>query len=213
MLRRLRVLPFLACIVTCLAIAGPKKKNLLPASVLSAHTVLVLIDPQAGTSLDAPLANKTAQEDVEKALMKWGRLTPVMETQTADLLIIVRKGSGKLVQPTVGGLPTNNRPVVGEASDTDIRVGAQQGHPLPQDGPASGPDPTQSQETKPHPQADVGAADDMFVVYQGHVDRPLDQPSLWRYSATDALHSPDVPAVEKFRKAVEEAEKQQKGKP
>jgi hypothetical protein len=61
-----------------------------------------------------------------------------METQTADLLIIVRKGSGKLVQPTVGGLPTNNRPVVAEASDTDIRVGAQQGHPLPQDGPASG---------------------------------------------------------------------------
>jgi hypothetical protein len=213
MLRRLHVLPLLVCVVTCLAIAGPKKKNLLPSSVLSAHTVLVLIDPQAGTSSDAPLANKTAQEDVEKALMKWGRLTPVMETQTADLLIIVRKGSGKLVQPTVGGLPTNNRPVVAEASDTDIRVGAQQGHPLPQDGPASGPDPTQSQETKPHPQADVGAADDTFIVYQGHVDRPLDQPSLWRYSATDALHSPDVPAVEKFRKAVEEAEKQPKAKP
>jgi hypothetical protein len=49
-----------------------------------------------------------------------------METQTADLLIIVRKGSRKLVQPTVGGLPTNSRPVVAEASDTHIRVGAQQ---------------------------------------------------------------------------------------
>jgi len=119
------------------------------------------------------------------------------------------------VEPTVGGLPTNNRPVVAEASDTDIRVGAQQGHPLPQDGPASGPDPTQSQDPKsqPHPQADVGAADDMFVVYQGHVDHPLEQPSVWRYSASAALHSPDVPAVEKFRKAIEEAEKQQKAKP
>jgi hypothetical protein len=94
MLRRLHVLPLLVCVVTCLAIAGPKKKNLLPSSVLSAHTVLVLIDPQAGTSSDAPLANKTAQEDVEKALMKWGRLTPVMETQTADLLIIAAKAHG-----------------------------------------------------------------------------------------------------------------------
>ena len=26
--------------------------------------------------------------------------------------------------------------------------------------------------------ADAGAADDMFVVYQGHVDRPLDQPAV-----------------------------------
>ena len=65
-----------------------------------------------GTSTTAPMPNKTAQEDVEKALMKWGRFTPVLDTQTADLLITVRKGSGKIVQPTIGGLPTNDRPVI-----------------------------------------------------------------------------------------------------
>jgi hypothetical protein len=208
MLRRLCVLPLLFSVIVCLAIAGPKKKSSLPAPVLNARTILVLIDPQAGTSVEAPLANKTAQEDVEKALIKWGRLTPVMEAKTADLVITVRKGSGKLVEPTIGGLPTNNRPVIGQASDTSIRVGAQQGQPPP----VGGPDMTQPQDTRPHPQTDVGAADDMFVVYLGQVDRPLDSAAVWRYSSVDGLRSPDVPAVEKFRKAIEEAEKQ-KAKP
>jgi hypothetical protein len=56
--------------------------------------------------MTSPLASKTAQEDVEKALTKWGWLAPVMETQTADLVITVRKGSGRIVEPTIGGLPT-----------------------------------------------------------------------------------------------------------
>jgi hypothetical protein len=68
------------------------------------------------------------------------------------------------------------------------------------------------QDTTPHPQVDVGA-DDMLVVYPGHVDHPLDQPSVWRYSAADALDSPDVPAVDEFRKAIEQTEQQQKSKP
>lgn len=165
--------------------------------------VLVLIDPEAGTSLDAPLANKTAQEDVEKAFMKWGRLTPVMDTCTADLVITVRKGSGKLVQPTIGGVPTNDRPVTVQATDNTVRIGAQQGRDsgIEQSGPP---------DTGPHPQVEVGAAEDMMVVYQGHVDQPLEQPAVWRYTPPGALQSPDVPAVEKRRMAIAEAEKQQK---
>jgi hypothetical protein len=206
MLRRIALLLLLIVAITAAAIAGPKKKSTLPPTVLSAQTVLVLIDPQAGTSIASPLANKTAQEDVEKALMKWGRLKPVMEAQTADLVITVRKGSGKVVDPTIGGLPTNDRPVVGEATDTSIRVGGQQGR-------APEMAQTSPQSTSPHPQADIGAADDMFVVYQGQVDHPLERPAVWRFSSEDALSSPDVPAVQKFRKAIEEAEKQQqKGK-
>src|SRR6059036_3068618 len=112
MLVRIRVLSLLILVFSSLGIAGDKKKIVLPAYVLKARTVVVLIDPNAGTSLTSPLANKTAQEDVEKALMKWGRFAPVMDTQTADLVITVRKGSGKIVQPTIGGLPTNDRPVV-----------------------------------------------------------------------------------------------------
>ena len=118
MIVHMRVLLLIVLLSTSLAIAGNKKKPLLPAYVLKARTVVVLIDPNAGTSLASPLANKTAQEDVEKALMKWGRFAPVMDTQTADLVITVRKGSGKIVQPTIGGLPTNDRPVVVQSRPT-----------------------------------------------------------------------------------------------
>src|SRR5258708_7915837 len=79
MIVRMRALLLLVLLFASLAIAGDKKKNLLPAYVLRARTVLVLIDPDAGISATSPLANKTAQEDVEKAIMKWGRLTPVMD--------------------------------------------------------------------------------------------------------------------------------------
>src|SRR5215467_2037026 len=85
---RLRVVLPLVVLCTSLALDG-KDKQLLPAYVLSAQTVLVLIDPDAGTPMNAPLANKTAQDDVEKALMKWGRLRPVMDGYTADLVITV----------------------------------------------------------------------------------------------------------------------------
>ena len=71
MIVRMRVLLLIVLLSTSLAIAGNKKKPLLPAYVLKARTVAVLIDPNAGTSVTSPLANKTAQEDVEKALMKW----------------------------------------------------------------------------------------------------------------------------------------------
>jgi hypothetical protein len=64
---------------TSLAIAGNKKRILVPDYVLRAPTVRVVIDPDAGTSMKSPQANKTAQDDVEKALMKWGRLSPVIE--------------------------------------------------------------------------------------------------------------------------------------
>ena len=206
MLVRIRVPLVLMFLLTSLTIAGNKKKVSLPAYVLKAHTVLVLIDPNAGINMTSPLANKTAQEDVEKALMKWGRLTPVMDTQTADLVITVRKGSGKIVQPTIGGMPTNDRPVIVQPTDTGIRVGGQKGRP---------PDATQPppQDTSPHPQTEVGPSEDMFVVYEGHVDGPLERAPAWRYINKNALHSPEVPAVAEFRKMIEEAEKQQKTKP
>ena len=206
MINRMRVLLAIVLISTSLAFAGNKKKPSLPAYVLKARTVLVLIDPNAGTPMTSPLANKTAQEDVEKALMKWGRLTPVMDTQTADLVIVVRKGSGKIVQQTVGGLPTNDRPVVVQPTDSGIRLGGKQGRAPGSTDPAP-------QDTRPSPQTEIGPSEDMFVVYEGHVDGALDRAPAWRYMTKDALHSPNVPAVEEFRKAIEEREKQQKSKP
>ena len=206
MLVRMRVLLLPVLIFTSLAIADDQKKNLLPAYILKARTVLVLVDPEAGTSTTSPLANRTAQEDVEKALMKWGRLTPVLDTQTADLVITVRKGSGRIVQPTIGGEPTNDRPVIVQPTDSGIRIGLQQGRPT---------DTTQTapQDRKPYPKTEVGHSEDMFVVYEGRVDGPLDRAPAWRYMTKDALHSPNVPAVAEFRKIIEEAEKLQKAKP
>ncbi len=207
MLFRMRALLCLLLLFTSLAVADKKKKIVLPPYVLAARTVVVLIDPNTGISPASPLANKTAQEDVEKALMKWSRLNPVLDTQTADLVIIVRKGSGKIVQPTIGGAPTNDRPVIVQQTDNAIRIGAQQGRQPRSTDPAP-------QDTRPHPQAEVGPSEDMFTVYEGHTVAAFDQQApAWRYLAKDGLHSPNVPAVAEFRKLVDEAEKQQKTKP
>ncbi|MGC1486073.1 MAG: hypothetical protein WA789_19970 [Candidatus Acidiferrum sp.] len=202
---RVRVFLSVVLLLTCLTIAEGKKKPLLPASVLRAHTVIVLIDPDAGIPVNAPLANTTAQDDVEKAIMNWGRLSLAQTVSTADLVITVRKGNGKLVQQTIGGVPTNDRPVVVQPTDNGIHIGGQQGHPpdIPQ---------VDSGNTSAHPQTEVGPSEDMFIVYEGGPGNTLDRPVAWRYVAKNALHSPDVPAVDAFRKAIEEAEKQQQKK-
>jgi len=41
----------------------------------------------------------------------------------------------------------------------------------------------------------------------GERENPLDSPPVWRDIAKDALRSPNVPAVDQFRKAVDETEK------
>ena len=190
-----------------LGIAANDKKPTVPLYVLRAETVLVMIDPNTGTSATDPLANQKARDEVEKALMKWGRFRLAMNAGVADLIIVVRKGTGKAVQPTIGGLPTNDRPVIVQPTDSGIRLGGQRGRPV-------GSTDRTAQDTHPGPQVEVGAAEDMFVVYHGGGgDNPLDSPPAWRYSTKNALKSPDVPAVAEFRKAIEEAEKQQKNKP
>ena len=189
-----------------LALANGDKKATLPAYVLRAETVIVLVDPDAGVSPSAPLANQKAREDVEKALMKWGRFRLVLDAGSADLVIIVRKGSGKVVQPTIGGVPTNDRPVIVQPTDSGIRLGGQKGRSAGSTDPAP-------QDAKPAPQIEAGTPDDMFVVYPGGAGDPLSRPAIWRYINKDSLKSPSVPAVAEFRKAIEETEKQQKSKP
>jgi hypothetical protein len=195
-------------LASSLALAANDKKPVLPAYVLRAETVFVLIDPDAGTSPASPQANQKARDDVEKAIMKWGRFRMVIEPGSADLIVVVRKGSGKVVQPTIGGLPTNDRPVVVQPTDSGIRLGGQKGRPPGSTDPAP-------QDTHPAAQIEAGATDDMFVVYRGGTGNPLDGPAAWRYMNKDALKSPSVPAVSEFRKAIEDAEKQlqQKKKP
>ena len=204
---RIRVWLTGVLLLISLAASADKKKNLLPVTVLKARTVLVLIDPDAGISVSDPAANKTARDDVEKAIMKWGRLLPVLDGQNPDLIIVVRKGQGKLVEPTIGGVPNDNdRPVVLQPTDNGIRLGGQRGRP---------PDAVQGAppDTGAHPKLEAGPREDLFVLYAGGVDKPLDHPPLWRYVAKDALRSPGVPAVAEFRKLLEETEKEGKSKP
>lgn len=176
------------------------KKEILPDYVLNARTVLVVIEPDAGVSASNPNENRTAQEDVEKALMNWGRFKPVLSAIDADLVISVRRGHGKAVNNTIGGVP-NNRPVIMQPTDSGIRLGGQHGTPPPVT--ADSPPPS-----GPHPQTEIGPTEDTFIVYRGKIDHPLDNAPVWRYTAKDALSSPSVPAVAQFQKAIDQTEKE-----
>ena len=207
----LRKLLAVTAIILCSALASAKKKAILPADVLRARTVLVIVDPTAGVDVKDPNANRAARADVEKALDQWGRFTLVQEGFTADLVITVRKGNGKLIQPTIGGTPINGTPPVsGGTTSTPTQITTRAAVRL---GPGSPNDPSSAgtQPSTPEPQIEAGSPQDMFVVYRGSMDpnwSPLDAPAVWRYSGKDALASPSVPAVDAFRKLIAESEKE-----
>jgi hypothetical protein len=207
---RLVLLAFLLSVISLATVA--KKKPQVPDYILKAQTVCVIIDPDAGTSLNDPFANKTAQDDVEKAIMSWHRYSLVQEPGRADLVIVIRKGANKPVDRTIGNLPTNDRPVTVQQTDNAIRIGGQQGR-----APGS-PNQTMPQDTRPEQQTEVGTAvaQDSFVVYgPGNMDmghspgsQMGDRNVGWRSMGKNILKSPEVPAVSDFRKAIEETEKQ-----
>ncbi|SRR6266496_441509 len=199
---RLFSLVLLAALLSLSASGKDKKKSTFPEYILRATTVLVVISADAGEPLDQPMANTTARENVEKALMNWGRFQLVPDGGDSDLVIAVRTGSGKMMRPTMKGGPIDNRPGVAQPTDGGIRIGAQQGHP-PLNDPGMGP------QGGPRISNEVGPSEDMFEVYRGGVVDPLDSPAVWRYVAKDCLRPPQVSAVEEFRKAIAEAEKPQ----
>jgi len=63
-------------------------------------------------------------------------------------------------------------------------------------------------DQRPRPQAEIGsaAADDSFVVYMGKIQDPLNSSPVWRLTEKNALKPHNVPAVDAFRKAVDDAE-------
>jgi hypothetical protein len=182
------------CLLATLGFAKDKKKTILPTYVLRAQTVAVIIDPNAGFTVDDPQANRTAQRDVESALLSWGRYNPIQQTNTADLIVVVRKGNGRMVNDTIHDPRQNNRPGSVIPADNGASISGQEG-PRGQ----SNPEVT--------PQMEIGQSEDSFLVYEGGGDRPLDRAPVWRYLAKDGLMTPGVPAVDAFRKAVADAEK------
>jgi hypothetical protein len=204
----------MALVVMLAGMASAKKKEkvYLPDHVLKAQTVLVVILPDSGGEpVNDPFANRKAQEDVEKAFMKWGRYRLALDASTADLVIGVRKGTGQAASPTINGGPvdTDRRPATVETTDNQIRIGAQQGRPpsTTQEGDASGMGGQNAPNDRPHMGMEVGARDDTFMVFLGGVPYPVDNAPVWKHIAKDGLKAPGVAAVEQFRKAVEESEK------
>jgi hypothetical protein len=177
----------------------------LPNYVLQAQTVAVVVMPDAGESVTDPAANRTAELNVEKALLQWGRYRLIPDALTADLIVAVRKGHAG--GPAVSSAPIDTRPVIFQPSPGTIYVGGQQGAP-PDLTQRPGPEPP-----KPTISHEAGTAEDTFELFLGGVEYPLDTAPIWRYMAKDALDAPEVRAVEQFRKAVADSEKQQKQKP
>jgi hypothetical protein len=121
----------------------------------------------------------------------------------ADLVIVVRKGDKQAMNPTVDGQSPNDRPVILQGTDNTIRIGGQQGR-SPDAAQNGGP-----LSPKPGMGGEIGPTEDLFSVYVGRTEDALKRGPLWRYAGKDALKSPKVPAVAEFKKAVDEAVKQQ----
>jgi hypothetical protein len=187
------------------AFAKDKSKTPLPSYVLHARTIAVLVDPSAGVSIDDPQANHVAQKDVEASLLRWGRFEPLLDAQTADLIIVVRKGHVHPVDDTISDSRQNSRAGGVNPTDNGVALGAQRGRTP--GNLSSVPDAGSNTPDFPHPQTEIGDTDDSFLVFQGGVPNPLGNPPIWRYLTKDALHSHDVPAVDQFRKAIAETEK------
>ncbi len=198
------VLSAAALLLVCVAAdAKSKKKVLLPTEVLQARTVLVLVDPNAGVALDDPSANRIARSNVENALRQWGRYSETFDMSFADLIVVVRKGSGKMAQGTIAGVPMNN-----PTMSTQPTVPGSDSPGGGSNVPFGDPSRSKGQIQGPHPQMEVGSSEDSYAVYLCHRDNPLDSSAIWRYDAKDGLESPEAPAVERFRKLVLEAEQQ-----
>ena len=209
---RIAVAALALLLLVPVANAKSKKKPVLPDYVLNAHSVLVIIHPDAGEPLNNPTANQTARENVEKALSEWGRFHLVMSAQNADLVIAVRKGHS--AGPAIGGAPGDDRPVIYQPSDTGVRIGGQQGRsPDLTDPGLSRSADGRSADRGPHVKNEIGPAEDILEVYRGGGEYPLDSPAVWRYMAKNSLNQPSVSAVEQFRTAINESEKQRPQKP
>ena len=215
---RFSTLLMMSLLVAVPALAKGKDKT-LPVYILTAHTVAVIVEPTAGIDSQDPRANQVAQKDVETALLNWGRFQTVMGTVEADLIIVIRKGNGRLAEATISDPRQNDRAGVINPTDNGIGIGAQHGTQPPL---SDGSQPQYPQGKTPRnqpssqisqPELEVGGVEDSFMVFDGKVQRPLDGAPGWRYVAKDGLNPHGVPAVDEFRKAVAAAEKAAAKKP
>ena len=111
--------------------------------------------------------------------------------------------------PTISNAPADNRPVIIQSTDENVRVGGQKG----QSPDATDPSLGAPANRDPRIGAEWGSSDDTLEIYRGGIEHPLATAPLWWYMAKNALREPQLTAVEQFRRAVEESEKQRQQKP
>lgn len=200
----------LASVVLVSAVGAQQKPISLTyqRDILDARTIAVIAysSPQLGAQ--NLQENQRARLEVQTALLKWGKYQ-VADTDTADLIVVVRKGHAQA--STVGGT-TNPGPVVFDPGDsgTNISIHHGQNQPLSR---------TESSQQISHPRlgSEAGSAEDLLEIYLGRkplagdasrntTQYPLDEPPVWFYTAKDALKSPKIEAVVEFKKAVGAAE-------
>jgi hypothetical protein len=125
-----------------------------------------------------------------------------MSYLNADLIIVIRKGAGRMVDETIPDPRQNGRVGTTEPLDNGVYVDAQHGT---QPNATSRPSKTEPRPTTPV-QTEITTPDDTFFVYMGGSDTPLDDAPVWKYIGKDGLKSPSVPTVVAFRKAFAETE-------
>jgi hypothetical protein len=173
-----------------------KERRVLPAVVLEARTVMIVIILDAREKPSNPKSEQALRDDLEGALEKWGRFLS-KSRGTVDLVIVARQGHVEV--PTVSFSANDPK------SPLHPNSGSTQ---LDPNTPGLRPDRAGAQRTID----ELRLEEDSFEVYQGGVDHPLDAAPVWQYEARLALKGPKVAAVEHFRKAIEESEKSRQKK-
>jgi hypothetical protein len=199
MTKRVSTLLVLGLLVS-FGFAKDKTKNTLPAYVLQAKTVAVIVDPDTSFSIEGPQANLAAQKDVEAALLKWGRFEPVSDRQAADLIIVVRRGNERLMDQTLPDPRQNSGGInpIDRGGPTGPQRGPQANLPTE---PGVGPD-----QQNPRSPTEIGSAEDYFAVFKSG-ENPRGATPAWKYVGRDGLNPASVTAVTAFKKAVAAAEK------
>ena len=98
------------CAIVCMLVvqaSAKDKKPIMPALVLHAETIAVIIEPDAVDSLTGD--QQQARQEVESALRKWGRYDVLPFPENADLIVAIRR-SNSTVKPGIER-PPNDRPV------------------------------------------------------------------------------------------------------